>query len=103
MAYNLIITGRAVITLNHDLSFLIKIAQAKAKALLLLDELETIYHRIAENPGQFPVCGDEILAEKGIRKAILVKSKYNVLFNVSGSDVYIRAIVSMKQKYTGIL
>lgn len=53
----------------------------------LLDELDVVFERISENPGQFPVVTDPV------QRALVRKFPYSVYFVVSGEFAAIIAVI----------
>lgn len=65
MAYKLIITDRADELIDKLVGYIINKLQNKEAASHLLDELDDIYSRLADNPYQFPESKDDYLYSNG--------------------------------------
>ena len=70
MAYKLIVTQRADELIDRLTAYLVNHLKNPGAASHFLDELETIYHRLEENPFQFAVSKDEYLSARGYRDAL---------------------------------
>lgn len=82
MAYKLIRSQKFDLELEEKILYLLVEKQAEQGASHLADEVENIYSRLQDNPGQFPFCRERILKKKGYQKAILAGMDYVILFKV---------------------
>lgn len=82
MAYKLIRSQKFDLELEEKILYLLVEKQAEQGASHLADEVENIYSRLQENPGQFPYCRNRMLKKKGYQKAILAGMDYVILFKV---------------------
>ena len=71
MAYNLIITDHADKLIDNLMGYLFHKLQHPEAALHLMNGLDAIYDRLADNPLQFPECLDTLLSQRGYREALL--------------------------------
>lgn len=73
MAYNLIITERADEQIDRLTAYLLNHLKNPDATAHFLDELETIYNRLEENPYQFAESKDEYLFMRGYRDALFME------------------------------
>ena len=99
MAYKLIVTERADELLDHILDYLICRLRNKQAAKHLLNELQSIYDRLEENPLQFPLSKDIHLANKGYREVIIGQMNYMIIFDIRGDTVNIVGIFHQLENY----
>ena len=99
MAYKLIITERADELIDRLTAYLVKNLKNPDAASHFLDELETIYYRLEENPHQFFESKDEYLFLRGYREALFQEMKYRVVFRVDERCVYILGVFHMLEDY----
>ena len=92
MAYNLIITERADELVDRLVAYLVNNLKNPDAASHFLDELETIYNRLEENPFQFAESKDEYLFMRGYRDALFQEMSYHVVFRVAEQSVYVLGV-----------
>ena len=92
MAYNLIITQRADELIDRLTAYLVNNLKNPDAASHFLDELETIYDRLEENPYQFAESKDEYLFMRGYRDALFQEMHYHVVFRVDERSVYVLGV-----------
>ncbi len=68
-----------------------------------LDELETIYHRLEENPFQFAESKDEYLFMRGYRDAYFQRMNYHVVFRIANQSVFVLGVFHTLENYAGKL
>ena len=99
MAYNLIITQRADELIDRLTAYLVNNLKNPDAASHFLDELETIYDRLEENPYQFSESKDEYLFLRGYREALFHEMKYRVVFRTEEQTVYVLGVFHMLEDY----
>lgn len=99
MAYNLIITERADEQIDRLTAYLLNHLKNPDAAAHFLDELETIYNRLEENPYQFAESKDEYLFMRGYRDALFMEMNYHVVFRMDGQSVYILGVFHTLEDY----
>lgn len=99
MAYKLIVTERANELIDRLVAYLISNLKNPDAASHFLDELETIYDRLEENPYQFSESKDEYLFLRGYREALFREMKYRVIFRTDERSVYILGVFHMLEDY----
>lgn len=99
MAYKLIITDRADELIDKLVGYIINKLQNKEAASHLLDELDDIYSRLAENPYQFPESKDDYLYSRGYREAHFSEMSYKTVFRIDENKVYIVGIFHDLEEY----
>ena len=99
MAYKLIVTERADELIDRLTAYLINKLKNPDAAAHFLDELETIYDRLEENPYQFSESRDEYLYLRGYREALFQEMKYRVVFRTDEQAVYILGVFHTLEDY----
>lgn len=99
MAYKLIVTEHADKLLNNILHYLVYQLKNEPATTHLLDEINTIYDRLEENPLQFPVIRDTYLANKGYHEAVCRQMNYTIVFSVRADVVNIVGIFHQLENY----
>ena len=99
MAYNLIITERADELVDRLAAYLVKNLKNPDAASHFLDELESVYNRLEENPFQFAESKDENLYMRGYRDALFQEMNYHVVFRVAGQTVYVLGVFHTLEDY----
>ena len=89
MAYNLVITERAEELVDNSLMYLVKSLNNIQAAQHFVDELETVYDRLRDNPYQFADSKDELLASNGYKEAVFPEMNYKVIFRIEKDVVYV--------------
>ena len=92
MAYKLIVTERADELIDRLAAYQVNHLKNPDAASRFLDEVETIYDRLEENPFQFPESKDEYLFLHGYREAVFRKMRYRAVFQTDGQTVYILGV-----------
>lgn len=100
MAYKLIVTERADELIDRLTAYLVHHLKNPDAASHFPDELETIYDRLQENPGQFPESKDEYLFLRGYREALFREMNYRVIFRTDKQSVYIMGVFHTLENYT---
>ncbi|MBQ9212294.1 MAG: type II toxin-antitoxin system RelE/ParE family toxin [Clostridia bacterium] len=103
MAYNLIITERADGMIDRLTAYLVNHLKNPDAASHFLDELDSIYSRLEDNPYQFTESKDEYLFLRGYRDALFEKMKYHVIFRVDEQSVYILGVFHTLEDYASKL
>ena len=99
MAYKLIVTEHADELLDHILYYLVYQLKNKQAAKHLLEEIDTIYDRLEENPWQFPLSQDVYLANKGYHEAVVRQMNYTIVFSIIEDVVKIVGIFHQMENY----
>ena len=99
MAYKLIVTERADELIDRLAAYLVNRLKNPDAARHFLDELETIYNRLEENPYQFSESKDEYLFLRGYREALFREMKYRVVFRTDEQTVYILGVFHTLEDY----
>ncbi len=99
MAYELIVTEHAADLMDNILNYLIYQLKNKQAAKHLLDEIDSIYDRLEENPLQFPLSRDTYLADKGYREAVVGQMNYIIVFSIKADNVNIAGIFHQLESY----
>ncbi len=99
MAYKLIVTERADEQIERLTAYLIIKLKNTDAATHFLDELETIYNRLEENPFQFSESREEYLFLRGYREAVFQQMNYRVVFRIDEMTVYILGVFHTLEDY----
>ena len=99
MAYNLIITERADELIDRLTAYLLNNLKNPDAAAHFLDELDTIYNRLEENPCQFAESKDKYLFMRGYRDALFKEMNYRVIFRVDEQSVYVLGVFHTLEDY----
>ncbi len=100
MAYNLIVTEHADTLIDSLAGYLAQDLHNSDAALHFLDEMESIYARLEENPLQFPKSADDFLKRRGYREALLSRMDYRVVFRIEEPQtVYIVGVFHTLENY----
>ena len=99
MAYNLIITERADELIDRLTAYLLNNLKNPGAAAHFLDELDTIYNRLEENPYQFAESKDKYLYMRGYRDALFEEMNYHVVFRVDEQSVYVLGVFHTLENY----
>ena len=99
MSYRLIITDRAEELLDDLVNYLLYKIKNQQAAIHLLDNIERLYDRLAENPMQFPFSMDTHLLHRGYREAVLPDMNYVLIFKIEGSNVYVLGVFHQLEQY----
>ena len=89
MAYNLVITDKANELIDNSVRYILDHFKNPVAAQHLLDEIDSVYVRLAENPYQFGNSTDMLLKNRGYKEALLTNMKYKFIFRIEDSTVYI--------------
>ncbi len=99
MAYKLIVTERADELLDNIFALFDLSVKNEPAAIHLLDEINTIYDRMEENPLQFPISRDTYLANRGYHEeAVCGQMNYTIIFSVKANVVNIVGIFHQSRK-----
>ncbi|MCM1187442.1 MAG: type II toxin-antitoxin system RelE/ParE family toxin [Lachnoclostridium sp.] len=99
MAYKLIVTEHADKLLNNILRYLIYQLKNEQAGIHLLEEIQSIYDRLEENPLQFPFSRDTYLANRGYHEAVVGQMNYTIVFSVGTDVVNIVGIFHQLENY----
>ncbi|WP_418745900.1 type II toxin-antitoxin system RelE/ParE family toxin [Frisingicoccus sp.] len=99
MAYRLNITEHANDLLDNILYYLIFQLKSKQATEHLMDEIDSIYNRLEQNPLQFPLSRDTYLASKGYYEAVIGQMNYTIVFNIKADVVNILGIFHQLENY----
>ena len=100
MAYKLIVSEYSDALIDKLVGYLVKKLKNPNAALHLMDGLESIYERLAENPMQFPECSDDFLRNRGYREALVPEMRYRVVFRIESRVVYIVGVFHTLEDFT---
>lgn len=64
-----------------------------------MDEIDSIYNRLEQNPLQFPLSRDTYLASKGYYEAVIGQMNYTIVFNIKADVVNILGIFHQLENY----
>ena len=99
MAYKLIVTEHADELLDNILYYLVYQLKNRQAARHLLEEMDSIYDRLEENPWQFPLSRDVYLANKGYHEAVVRQMSYTIVFGIKENTVKIVGIFHHMENY----
>ena len=99
MAYRLNITEHANDLLDNILYYLIFQLKNKQAAEHLMDEIDSIYNRLEQNPLQFPLSRDTYLVSKGYYEAVIGQMNYTIVFSIKADVVNILGIFHQLENY----
>jgi len=87
---SIIVRPRALADIDSALAWYAQ--RGAALSQRLLDELDVVFERISENPGQFPLVADSV------QRALIRKFPYSVYFVVSGDLAAIIAVIHQSRQ-----
>lgn len=99
MAYRLIITERADELLEQLVNHVLLKFKNEQAAKHLLDEIDSVYDRLEDNPYQFSDCRDVFLKSKGYKGAIISDMNYILIFRIEKDVVYVLGIFHQLENY----
>ncbi len=99
MVYNLIITDRADELIDKLAGHLVNKLMNPDAAAHFLNELESVYDHLEDNPYQYPESPDIFLSIRGYREALLHGMSYRVVFRVEEKTVYIVGVYHELEDY----
>jgi len=99
MVYELIISERADELINRLTAYLLNHLKNPDAAAHFLDELESIYDRLIDNPYQFPDSPDEYLFLRGYREALFETMQYKVIYRIDNRKVLIVGVFHTLEDY----
>jgi len=99
MAYKLYVTKHAEELLDNLVNYLITEKLNPDAALHLLNEIESVYERLRDNPFQFRVSQDRYLMLKEYREVVITGMDYVVVYDVSGDIVTVLGIFHQLENY----
>jgi plasmid stabilization system protein ParE len=99
MDYELIISERADELIDRLVAYLLNNLNNPGAAAHFLDELETIYDRLINNPYQFPDSPDEYLFLRGYREALFKTMHYKVIYRIENQQVLIVGVFHTLEDY----
>ena len=99
MDYELIISERADELTDRLVAYLLNNLNKPGAAAHFLDEVETIYDRLINNPYQFPDSPDEYLFLRGYREALFKTIHYKVIYRIENQQVLIVGVKTTDAKY----
>lgn len=101
MAYKLINAPEYDQRLEERVEYLAETKANPQAASHLLDEVESVYDRLEDNPLQFHYSDDPFLARRGYRKVIVGDMQYVMLFIVDEKrkNVYIEGFFHQLEDY----
>ncbi len=99
MTYKLIITQQANIHIDNIINYLVNNLANKPAAQKFIKELSALYDRLSNNPYQFQKCENILLDKKNYYKAQLSTMKYNIIFKIQDTSVFILGIFHNLENY----
>ena len=99
MAYKLVITERADELIDRLTAYLVNNLKNPDAASHFLDELETVYHRLEDNPYQFAESKEEYLLLRGYRETLFRGMNYRVIFRADEQTVYVLGVFHALEDY----
>lgn len=99
MGYELIISDRADELIDRLTSYLLNKLKNPDAAAHFLDELESVYDRLIDNPYQFPDSPDEYLLLRGYREAVFETMQYKIVYRIDNQRVLIVGVFHTLEDY----
>lgn len=99
MAYELLISERADELTDRLASYLLNRLNNPDAAAHFLNELESVYDRLTDNPYQFSDSPDELLFLRGYREALFETMQYKVVYRIDNQRVLIVGIFHTLEDY----
>ena len=99
MDYELIISDRADELTDRLTFYLLNNLKNPTAASHFLDELDSVYDRLTDNPYQFPESPDEYLFLQGYREALFETMQYKVVFRIDNQQVLIVGVFHTREDY----
>ena len=99
MDYELIVSERADELIDRLASCLLNNLKNTGAAAHFLDELESIYDRLTDNPFQFPDSPDEYLFIREYREALFETMQYKVVYRIDNQRVLIVGVFHTLEDY----
>lgn len=101
MGYKIIITDKAKEQTENIAAYLYGSLKNISAARHFLENLDSLYDRLIDNPKQFALCRDYVLKKKGYHKAIFSNMKYCLIFKLSEDEktVYVLGIFHTLEDY----
>ena len=99
MDYELIISERADELTDRLTAYLLNSLKNPGAAAHFLDELDSVYDRLIDNPYQFPDSPDEYLFLRGYREALLETMQYKVIYRIDNRQVLIVGVFHTLEDY----
>lgn len=101
MAHDVQITENAQVGLVEACAYIANILVEPSAAITLLDKFDEFADAVAELPDLHPLCADERLAKKAIRKALI--SGYVALYVHDEKAVTVIAVFHQAQDYARLV
>ena len=103
MGYKLIVSKEAHTDVDDVVTHIAQELNNVQAAARFLDNLETSYRRIADNPFMYALCEDARLQEKGYRKVAV--NNYLILYRVDEAEnsAYVTRVVYGARDYAKLL
>lgn len=103
MRYKLNITLHADELLENIIEYVAVQLSNKSVAISILEDVEKVYNVLEERAEAFPYCEDPFLAVKGIRKALLARHDYVILYRIDEDTVTVEGIFHELENYSSKL
>ncbi len=99
MAYRIVVTEKAEQDLDEILSYIVKTLCNIPAAVNLMDDVESCYEKLTENPLLYPECQQPLLRKRQYRKAII--HDFLLLYRVDEQQkiIYAERYFSQMQDY----
>ncbi len=99
MEYKVILSNRALQQLDAYTSYLSVKLKNQAAASALLDDALDMVDSLSYVAASLPLCTDEDLRRKGIRKALFARHRYLWLYRIEGDTVLVEGMYHEMQDY----
>lgn len=86
--------------LNAASYIAVKFGEPRA-ALALLEEFDEFVERVSDFPDIYPLCADETLADRGIRKALI--KNYVALYEILDEKIFVIGFFHQSQDYAKLV
>ena len=103
MRFKLNITLHADELLENIIEYVAVQLSNKSVAISILEDVEKVYNVLEERAEAFPYCEDPFLAAKGIRKALLARHDYVILYRIDEDTVTVEGIFHELENYSSKL
>ena len=98
--YDITISDAAFTMLDSHVDFLARVS--KNAAIRLMNEILDSIESLSENPERCPVFESQFIPDSRYRKMLIAK-RYLIIFEISGSDVFVDYIVDCRQDYQWLI
>ncbi len=99
MTYEVLFTEKVAMQYERAILYLLEEIKSKQAKDHLQAEMRTLVRRMRDNPFQFPIIDDPVLATRDYRQAVLPDMFYKVIFRIEGGKVYILGFFHDRENY----